>query len=163
MKLDVDISWQISQLYKSGKNNRNKGSGLAIVSHDKKYRVGVYLAKDECVKIIDYLLSKGFTKKQAFLRTHVEMIRMGILELLSEKSKEIEKINICRDFSAHLLSMSLKEIIPELDNFKVKWNGGKGNKSSADKYANFIRENPNEANHTLTLEKIKMEMPCKGK
>lgn len=165
MRLNIDISWQISQLYNTGKNNKNKGSALAIVSDDRMYKVDVYLTKEECRKIVDYFIENGCKKKTAFLTTHCFMIKSALLVFDKEVKEKILAIKICRDFASHLMTPILRKLIPDISKYKLKWNGGKKDKSSADKYANYIRKNPKEANCFLTLKGIKsMETPLrKGK
>ena len=69
---------------------------------------------------------------------------------------------MCRDFKPIVLSRELYARFTILRNYKIKWVGGRNDKSLADKYANKVRKYPEFANIILTLEKIKdMETPQK--
>jgi hypothetical protein len=73
---------------------------------------------------------------------------------------KITKINLCKDFKPTILTRELYQMFPILKKYKISWDGGKGDKSIADKYANKVRKHPEFASQLLTLEKIKsMETP----
>ncbi len=158
MIVNIDISLQISQLNKTGNKKRNKGCAMGMVSSDKETKYSVFLSKKELEKIIKYYNNK-FPLKTIYVKIHSIMIYC-CLESYFDK---IIKINICKDFKPTILTKELYVMFPILKKYKIKWIGGKGNKSIADKYANKVRKHPEFASQLLTLEKIKsMETPRKS-
>ncbi len=158
MEANIDISLQISQLNKTGNKKRHKGSSMAMVSSDKKTKYSVFLPSTKIEAIVKYYLDKGIPLKTAYVRIHSIMIYLCVEKYL----KEIKSIKICADFKPTVLTRELYDLFPELKSYRIKWVGGRGNKSSADKYANKVRRYPEFANMKLSLNKIKsMETPRK--
>lgn len=159
MIANIDISLQISQLNKTGNKKRNKGCAMGMVSSDKEIKYSVFLSKKELEKIIRYYEGR-FPLKTIYVRIHSIMIFYCLKPYL----QEITKINLCKDFKPTILTKELDSMFPILKEYKIKWNGGKNDKSIADKYANKVRKHPEFASQLLTLEKIKsMETPQKSK
>jgi len=159
MEANVDISLQISQLNKTGNSKRHKGCAMGMVSTDRKIRYSTFLSKKELDKIIEFYKDK-FPLKTTYVRIHSIMVFLCLEPYL----ENIELIKLCQDFKSHILTREMYNLFPILQKYKIKWIGGKGNKSPADKHANRIRKHPEYANNILTLEKIKkMEAPRKSK
>lgn len=159
MIVNIDISLQISQLNKTGNKKRNKGCAMGMVSLNKEIKHSVFLSKKELDKIIKY-----YEKKIPLKTLYVKIHSIMIFYCLKPYLNEIKKINICKDFKPTILSRELYSMFPILRNYKIKWNGGKKDKSIADKYANKVRKHPEFASQLLTLELIKsMETPHKSK
>jgi len=137
MIANIDISLQISQLNKTGNKKRHKGCAMGMVSSDKETKYSVFLSKKELDKIIKYYNEK-FPPKTIYVRIHSIMI----FYCLKPHLDKITRINLCKDFKPTILTKELYQMFPILKNYKIKWDGGKGDKSIADKYANKVRKHP---------------------
>jgi len=159
-RLYLDISWQVSQLAKSGKSSKNQVSAMAVVDSNKNEVSSIVLFRDDLLRILDYYSAKGVMGKTAFVKVHSLMIFLCLEDIIDES----EEITICKDFNPTILTRELYFIFSQMKSKKIRWCGGCGDKSLADKFANKIRKNPHLAMKKLTLEKIKdMETPPKSK
>ncbi len=157
LEVFLDISLQVSQLLKAGTFKRHEGCSMGLVSLDKQTKYSCFLSGEELKKIVKHY-ERSFPLKTIFVKIHCFMIYLCLEPFLDK----ISKINLCKDFSPPVLTKELYSLFPNLKNYPVNWNGGKGNKSLADKYANKIRKYPEFASQKLTLEKIRdMETPRK--
>lgn len=150
MEVDIDVSSQVSQSYKRTNEKNFPGTAIGMVSKDKKYKYSVFMPKEEIKLFVD-TISKD-KKKTAFCKIHSCLIYLG----LEDNLKYINKINYCRDFRVSTLQNVLFNLFPKLKKIKRNWNGGKGNKSIADSYANHIRKNPTQANKIISAQDIKI-------
>jgi len=155
MEVNLDISLQISQLHKRGNAKKYKGCAMGLVTNDKQIKNSIYLSKKELKEIIK-IYEKDLPLKTIYVKIHSIMIFLCLEPYLPK----IKLIKLCRDFNPTILTKELYCSFPCLKNYKIKWVGGKGNKSIADKYANKVRKYPEYANNILTVEKINlMETP----
>lgn len=158
IKVYLDVSLQVSQLVKTGISQRNEGCSMGLVSLDKETKYSTFLYREELDRIIKYYQNKDIPLKTIYVKIHCFMIYL-CLEPVLEK---IEEISLCKDFNPTILTRELYLLFPRLRGYNINWNGGKGKKSPADKYANKIRKYPEFASQILTLERIKdMETPHK--
>lgn len=149
MEVDVDVSSQVSQSYSRTNTKNFPGTAIGVVSEDKKHKYSVFMPREEVIRFID-VMSKD-NKKTAFCKIHSCLIYL----CLENNLKYIDKINYCKDFRVSTLQNILFGLFPRLKKIDRHWNGGKGNKSIADSYANYIRKNPMQANKIVTAEDIK--------
>lgn len=150
MEIDIDVSSQVSQTYSRTNIKNFPGTAIGMVSKDKKHKYSVFIPREEIIKFIDVI--SGDNKKTAFCKIHSCLIYL----CLENNLKYIDKINYCRDFRVSTLQNILFGLFPRLKKINRRWNGGKGNKSIADSYANHIRKNPTHANKIVNAEDIKV-------
>jgi hypothetical protein len=149
IEVSIDVSSQVSQSYKRTNLKNFPGTAIGMVSQDKRYKYSVFMHKEEIIKFVD-LINKD-DKKVAFCKIHSCLIYL----CLENSLRYIDKINYCRDFKVSTLQRVLFELFPNLKKIKRNWDGGRGDKSIADSYANHIRKNPTQANRIVTAEDIK--------
>jgi hypothetical protein len=134
--VSIDVSSQVSQAYKRANEKNFPGTAIGLVSEDKKYKNSVFMPKEEIIKFVD-VISKD-DKKVAFCKIHSCLIYLCL-----------------ENFRVSTLQNILFGLFPKLKKIKRRWDGGRGNKSIADSYANHIRKNPTQANRIVTAEDIK--------